>query len=63
MILAKKKKKKRQMDQFNRIERPEINTHSYDKLISDKDARVYKEEKKFSSTSGVRKAGHPHINQ
>ena len=51
------------MDQLNRRERPEINTHSYDKLISDKDARVYKEEKKFSSTSGVRKAGHPHINQ
>ena len=51
------------MDQWNRIQRPEINPHTYGQLIFDKEARIYKGEKAVSSASGAGKAGEPHVNQ
>ena len=49
------------MEQWNRIENPEINSHNYGQ--SSKKARIYNGEKTVSSASDVGKAGQPHVNQ
>ena len=48
--------KDRNIDQWNKIESPELNPHTYKHLIFDK-ARIYDGEKTVSLTSGTGKTG------
>ena len=49
--------KARNIDQWNKLESPEINPHTNEHLIFDKGARVYKGEKASSLTSAAGKTG------
>ena len=49
--------KDRNIDQWNKIESPEINPHTYGHLIFDKGARIYNGEKTIFLTSGAGKTG------
>ena len=53
--------KNKNRDQWNRIESPEINPHTYGQLT--KEARVYNGEKTVSSISGAGKTGQLHVKE
>ena len=55
--------KDRQKDQWNWIKDPNINTHTYEHLIFDKEAKNFKMKKKTSSTNGAGITGFQHVEE
>ena len=55
--------KDRHIDQWNKIERPEINPHTYGHLILTKEAGIYNGEKTISLTSCAGKTGQPLVKE
>ena len=52
--------KDRNVDQWNKIESPEINLHTYGHFM---EARIYNGEKTISLTSGAGKTGQPLVKE
>ena len=55
--------KDRNIDQWNRIESPEINPHTLDTLFLTKETRIHNGEKTISLTSGSGETGQPLVKE
>ena len=55
--------KDRNIDQWNKIESPEVSSHTCGHLSLTKEARIYNGEKTISLTSGARKTGQPLVKE
>ena len=53
----------RNIDQWIKIESPEINPHTYGHLTFDKEGRIYNGVKTISLTSGAGKTGQPRVKE